>query len=155
VRADLWALISAGRIGEARKILAGLPSLSVNEKLATCFVNLASGDDSDAFTNAVDLASREVPPHILVEALALAARVDYAKSRLIDAANRFARAKQAAAVAGDKVLIARAIGCHTEALLHFVSLESAISNVRAMRQASIAAGAPEALFEYHLMLAEI
>jgi DNA-binding NtrC family response regulator/tetratricopeptide (TPR) repeat protein len=155
LRADLWSLISAGRIGDARKALAALPSLNASERLAYCVVRAASGDETEAFAAAVDLASRDVTPQVLVEALVLAARVDYAKGRWVDAANRFLRAKQVATAAGDKGLIARATGCHTEALLHFVSLESAISNVRNTRHAAVAAGAPEALFDYHLMVAEI
>jgi DNA-binding NtrC family response regulator/tetratricopeptide (TPR) repeat protein len=135
--------------------LAGLHTLNASERLAYCVVHAASGEEAEAFAVAVDLTTRDVSPHVLVEALVLAARVDYAKGRWVEAANRFLRAKQVAAAAGDKVLSARAAGCHTEALLHFVSLESAISNVRSTRHAAVAAGAPEALFDYHLMVAEI
>ena len=155
VRAELGQLLAAGRIGDARRVLASLHSLSSSEKLAQCLVEAASGNESDAFTAAVDLVSRDVDPAILVEALALAGRVDYAKGRSVDGANRFARAKQVAGGTGNKTLQARAVATHTEALLHFFTLESAINNVRLLRQTAIAAGNPECLFEFHLIVAEM
>ena len=113
VRAELGQLLAAGRIGDARRVLASLHSLSSGEKLAQCLVEAASGNESDAFTAAVDLVSRDVDPAILVEALALAGRVDYAKGRSVDGANRFARAKQVAGGTGNKTLT-RAVATHTK-----------------------------------------
>ena len=155
MRADLSQLIASGRIGDARKVLSGLASHSNHEKLARCLVEAASGNEVVAFDLAADLASRALPPDLLVEALVLAGRFDYAKGRWVDGANRFTRAKQVAKDAQNKTLVARATASHTEALLHFFTLDSAVSHVRELRQTAVSAGTAEGLFEYRIILAEM
>ena len=155
MRADLGQLIESGRISDARKLLAGRSALSNAEKLARCLVEAASGNEAAAFEQASDLASRALPADILVEALALTGRVDYAKGRWVDGANRFGRAKQIAKDSQNKALIARAIASHTEALLHFFTLDSAVTHVRQLRETAVRAGTADHLFEYRVILAEM
>ena len=151
---SLVSYVEAGNLAKAKALLASRGQLTFRERLVKAQILALEGAETESTALADRVAASDKEPEISAEALILSGRIDFRQGRHVEGAQKFDRAQLIAAELPNKLLRARVASAHSEALLHFVGLQSAAAQFAELRRLVYAAGSKQELFELHLLLAE-
>jgi DNA-binding NtrC family response regulator/tetratricopeptide (TPR) repeat protein len=151
---SLVSYVEEGNLAKAKALLASRGQLTFRERLVKAQILALEGAETESTELADRVAASDKEPELSAEALILSGRIDFRQGRHVEGAQKFDRAQLIAAELPNKLLRARVASAHSEALLHFVGLQSAAAQFAELRRLVYAAGSKQELFELHLLLAE-
>ena len=154
MRTTLHRLVNQGLVAEPLALARSLGSLTLEERVLRCELELLASNREAALKLAGDIFSREAPSRQVVRALVVAGRVEFYFGRISEGQQRFLRAKELASQLGDPSMVASTLGSYIGALLRYVSLEAAVGHLSQYRKAALRSGDGKQLATLHRVLAE-
>jgi DNA-binding NtrC family response regulator/tetratricopeptide (TPR) repeat protein len=148
-------LIECGRLGEAAARLDSLRSRTLTQTVLLTFLQADVADPHAAAASARELLNRHLSHEDRALCLAAIGKIA-AKSGRVDEGCRLLRdALGLATKAKSARLIARIHSLLTSAVLHWVSIDSAVAELPRLRKFACTAGDTKSLVDFHLFSAEV